>query len=82
MSREAVPGSDAFRSSVRLPVPAAQAPGAYQIDIGAMTREGRPLAVKNMELVELLPTQGSVLPRAAAGARAGRGAELCAWPAG
>jgi hypothetical protein len=59
-SREALPDGRTFRSLVRLPVPPAQPPGVYQIDVGAQARDGKPYPVKNMELVELLPTQGSV----------------------
>ena len=59
-SHDALPDGRTFRSSIRLPVPAGQAPGVYQIDVGAVARDGRPYPVKNMELVELLPTQGSV----------------------
>jgi hypothetical protein len=70
IAREALPDGSSFRSLLQLPIPGAQPPGLYQIDIGAQERNGRPLAVKNMELVELLPTQGSVrlgpLPVAAA----------------
>lgn len=60
ISREPAPDGQAFRSLIRLPIPGAQPPGLYQIDVGALGRDGRPFAVKNMELVELLPTQGSV----------------------
>ena len=49
-----------FRSDMALDVPSGLPPGVYQIDLGAFTREGRPLPVRNMELVELLPTQGSI----------------------
>lgn len=59
-AREEIGAGGLLRSRVRLPVPPAQPPGVYQIDIGAFGRDGRPLPVKNMELVELLPTQGSV----------------------
>lgn len=48
-----------FRSDTRLTVPSSMAPGVYQIDLG-MFVGGRPVGVKNMELVELLPTQGSI----------------------
>jgi hypothetical protein len=58
--REPLDGGQLFRSHVKLPIPAAQPPGVYQIDIGAVGRDGRPFAVRNMEQVELLPTQGSV----------------------
>jgi hypothetical protein len=60
VSREPLPDGSSFRSQIQLPIPGAQPPGLYQIDIGAQERNGRPLAVKNMEMVELLPTQGSV----------------------
>ncbi|MBA2448207.1 MAG: hypothetical protein H0V51_09290 [Chloroflexi bacterium] len=49
-----------FRSDTAIDVPSGLPPGVYQIDLGAFTREGRPLPVRNMELVELLPTQGSI----------------------
>ena len=49
-----------FRSDTTIAVPSGLPPGVYQIDLGAFTREGRPLPVRNMELVELLPTQGSI----------------------
>ncbi len=47
-----------FRSDLALEIPGRSA-AAYQIDLGAFSREGRPL-IRNMELVELLPTQGSI----------------------
>ncbi|MDP8923708.1 MAG: hypothetical protein M3O34_12610, partial [Chloroflexota bacterium] len=49
-----------FRSDTQLVVPAGLPPGVYQIDLGAFSRTGRPMPVRNMELVELLPTQGSI----------------------
>ncbi|MFN8523204.1 MAG: hypothetical protein U0821_08885 [Chloroflexota bacterium] len=49
-----------FRSDLELAVPPGLPPGVYQIDLGAFGRDGRPFGVRNMELVELLPTQGSV----------------------
>lgn len=58
--REPVGSDGLFRTTVPLNVPAGMAPGVYQIDVGALTREGRPLGVRYMELVELLPTQGSI----------------------
>src|SRR4051812_33976311 len=48
-----------FRSDSRLLVPSGLPPGVYQIDLGLFVG-GRPVGVKNMELVELLPTQGSI----------------------
>jgi len=48
-----------FRSDTRLEVPVGLPPGVYQIDLGAFIQD-RPLGVRNMELVELLPTQGSI----------------------
>jgi len=48
-----------FRSDTQLLVPNGLPPGVYQIDLG-MFVGGRPVGVKNMELVELLPTQGSI----------------------
>jgi hypothetical protein len=48
-----------FRSDTRLMVPSGLPPGVYQIDLGLFVG-GRPVGVKNMELVELLPTQGSI----------------------
>ncbi|MCC7372311.1 MAG: hypothetical protein IT306_28110 [Chloroflexi bacterium] len=48
-----------FRSDTRLLVPNGLPPGVYQIDLGLFVG-GRPQGVKNMELVELLPTQGSI----------------------
>jgi hypothetical protein len=48
-----------FRSDTRLQVPTGLPPGVYQIDLGVFVG-GRPLGVRNMELVELLPTQGSI----------------------
>src|SRR5439155_23296097 len=59
-THDALPDGTGFRSALRLPVPFGQAPGVYQIDVGALARDGKPYAVKNMELVELLPTEGSV----------------------
>jgi hypothetical protein len=53
------PGDRMFRSDLALQVPPGLPPGVYQIDLGAF-RDGRPLGVRNMELVELLPTQGSI----------------------
>ncbi len=49
-----------FRSDLILQVPRGLPPGVYQIDLGAFSRDGRPMPVRNMELVELLPTQGSI----------------------
>ncbi len=49
-----------FRSDMALAVPSGLPPGVYQIDLGAFARDGRPMPVRNMELVELLPTQGSI----------------------
>lgn len=58
--RESVtPDGLTFRSDTRLEVPTGLPPGVYQIDLGAFM-QGRPLGVRNMELVELLPTQGSI----------------------
>lgn len=57
---ETLPDGQTVRSLVLLPVPPAQPPGAYQIEVGLFAGDSKPLAVKNMELVELLPTQGSV----------------------
>jgi hypothetical protein len=48
-----------FRSDTRLLVPHGLPPGVYQIDLGLFVG-GRPVGVRNMELVELLPTQGSI----------------------
>ncbi|MGE3273081.1 MAG: hypothetical protein AB7P40_30390, partial [Chloroflexota bacterium] len=48
-----------FRSDTRLQVPNGLPPGVYQIDLGLFVG-GRPVGVRNMELVELLPTQGSI----------------------
>ena len=48
-----------FRSDTRLLVPNGLPPGVYQIDLGLFVG-GRPVGVRNMELVELLPTQGSI----------------------
>ena len=58
--REPVGASGAYRTALPVRIPSGLAPGVYQLDVGALTREGRPLGVKNMELVELLPTQGSI----------------------
>jgi hypothetical protein len=59
-SRQAVtPDGFTFRSDTRLQVPSGLPPGVYQIDLGAFVG-GRPAGVRNMELVELLPTQGSI----------------------
>jgi hypothetical protein len=49
-----------FRSDMPLKIPSGMAPGVYQLDLGVFARDGRPMAVRNMELVELLPTQGSI----------------------
>ena len=49
-----------FRSDTRLVVPPGLPPGVYQLDLGAFSRSGRPMPVRNMEMVELLPTQGSI----------------------
>jgi hypothetical protein len=59
-SRETLRDGSIVRSLLKLPIPPGQGPGAYQIDVGAVARNGRNLPVKYMELVELLPTQGSV----------------------
>jgi hypothetical protein len=48
-----------FRSDTHLKVPNGLPPGVYQIDLGLFVG-GRPMGVRNMELVELLPTQGSI----------------------
>jgi hypothetical protein len=48
-----------FRSDTHLKVPNGLPPGVYQIDLGLFVG-GRPVGVRNMELVELLPTQGSI----------------------
>src|SRR5262249_28098357 len=53
------PDGNTFRSDTRLQVPVGLPPGDYQIDLGAYVGD-RPLGVRNMELVELLPTQGSI----------------------
>ena len=54
------PDGMTFRSDMQLTVPAGLPPGVYQIDLGAFSRSGRPMPVRNMEMVELLPTQGSI----------------------
>ena len=54
------PDGMTFRSDTQLAVPSGLPPGVYQIDLGAFSRNGRPLPVRNMEMVELLPTQGSI----------------------
>jgi hypothetical protein len=53
------PDGMTFRSDTRLQIPSGLPPGVYQIDLGLFVG-GRPVGVKNMELVELLPTQGSI----------------------
>ena len=53
------PDGFTFRSDTRLQVPSGLPPGVYQIDLGLFVG-GRPVGVRNMELVELLPTQGSI----------------------
>jgi hypothetical protein len=53
------PDGFTFRSNTRIQVPSGLPPGVYQIDLGLFVG-GRPVGVKNMELVELLPTQGSI----------------------
>jgi hypothetical protein len=59
-SRQALtPDGFTFRSDTRLLVPSGLPPGVYQIDLGLFVG-GRPVGVRNMELVELLPTQGSI----------------------
>lgn len=58
-AREPVGGTGAYRTTVPVTIPPGLAPGVYQLDVGALT-QGRPVGVRNMELVELLPTQGSI----------------------
>ena len=53
------PDGFTFRSDTRIQVPPGLPPGVYQIDLGLFIG-GRPVGVRNMELVELLPTQGSI----------------------
>ncbi len=58
-ARESIGTDGSYRTSVPLEVPAGLAPGVYQLDVGALS-QGRNIGVRNMELVELLPTQGSI----------------------
>src|SRR5262249_12486003 len=58
-AREAVGSDGAYKTTLPVEIPAGLAPGVYQLDVGAL-QQGRPLGVRNMELVELLPTQGSI----------------------
>jgi hypothetical protein len=51
--------NDGYRTTIPVQIPEGLAPGVYQLDVGALS-QGRPIGVRNMELVELLPTQGSI----------------------
>jgi hypothetical protein len=59
-ARTSVGDGTVFRSDHLLRAPSGLPPGLYQIDVGALSRDGRPLPIRDMELVELLPSQGWV----------------------
>jgi hypothetical protein len=58
-AREPVGSDGDYRTTIPVQIPEGLAPGVYQLDVGALS-QGRNIGVRNMELVELLPTQGSI----------------------
>ncbi len=49
-----------LRGQASLRVPEGLPPGVYQVELGALDGDGRPMPVRGRELVELLPVQTSV----------------------